>query len=89
MYITGFCLLAAIWDILIFMKGESEISFPSNSQRPLYFSEVVKYQRIGLNTPTMYPEQTANTKSAFWALWPHSRQYFLVHSYKLGLSHRR
>ena len=40
----------------------------------------------GLNTPTMYPQHIANTRSAEPALFPFSLQYFLVHSYRLSLS---
>ena len=75
------------WDMFMFRKGEFSTSSPSNSQRPGYSFELVKNQRVGLNTPMIYPEHIAKAKSAFCARLPHNRQYFLVHSYKLGLSH--
>ena len=84
-YATGFCLLPKRFDILISKYGESTISSPSNSQRPTFLAFSVRCQIKGLNTPTIIPQDTAKTKSAFFARLPSSLQYFLVHSYRLGL----
>ena len=82
MYITGFCLLPRYCEIFISRCGESLISSPSNSHRPSITFE--GYQIVGLYTPTIIPEFTANTRSACLALSPFNLQYFLVHSYKFG-----
>ena len=82
MYITGFCLLPRYCEIFISRCGESFISSPSNSQRPSITFE--GYQIVGLYTPTIIPEFTANTRSACLARSPFNLQYFLVHSYRFG-----